>query len=376
MNFRRCSDTKSTHVNLQSRSYPRWRATGFDLIPFAFVACAGVLGCGTSGATTNVDAGGDKPQTGGTSGTNGGSGGSTGGATVDAGSATQTCVPPANKDNPIAKLSQTGCVDPSHPTMFAASVIPYEVNSPLWSDGADKTRGFALPKNGKIHAKDCADQPAQCTQGPADTGKWVFPIGTVMVKNFLFDGKLVETRLFVRFDETTWVGYSYQWDEAQTDATIVPDDRVQIAFQTGKRQVDWHFPNRVDCMKCHAPSAGSTLGPETAQMNRMVGGMNQIDKFAAMSLFDVAPAKPYKAALVTPYTSQAGSPSTGATLDQRARSYLHANCAICHRPDGDFPNLDLRYDVAFKDTSLCGTAPVKGDIIENNVNLDPGKPDN
>jgi len=43
-----------------------------------------------------------------------------------------------------------------------------------------------------------------------------------MVKNFLFDQKFVETRLFVHFDETTWVGYGYQWDVAQTDATLVP----------------------------------------------------------------------------------------------------------------------------------------------------------
>ena len=52
-----------------------------------------------------------------------------------------------------------------------------------------------------------------------------------MVKSFLFDGKLVETRLFVRFDAATWVGYSYQWNEAQTDATIVADERVEVAVQ-------------------------------------------------------------------------------------------------------------------------------------------------
>ena len=58
----------------------------------------------------------------------------------------------------------------------------------------------------------------------ADDGKWVLPVGTVMVKSFLFDSKLLETRLLMRFDATTWVGYTYKWDEAQTDATLVGDE--------------------------------------------------------------------------------------------------------------------------------------------------------
>ena len=333
-----------------------------------------VVGCsGSPGTSATRDAGGDRNTATAGSGVGGGTGGAAGGAPA----ATQTCIPPASQDSPAPKLSLSGCVDPNHPTVLAASVISYEVNSPLWSDGADKTRGMAVPVGAKIHVKDCAAEPTVCTQGPADTGKWVFPVGTVMVKNFLFDGKFVETRLFIHFDSATWVGYSYQWDEGQTDATLVPDDRVQVSFNTGKRLVDWHYPNRVDCMKCHAQSAGSTLGPETVQMNRLVGGTNQLDRFQAAGLFDAPVPKPYPAALVAPYTSQAGSPPVSATLEQRARSYMHANCAICHRPDGDFPNLDLRLDVSLKGTGLCGTVPMKSDLgIQGSLNLDPGKPDN
>ena len=81
---------------------------------------------------------------------------------------------------------------------------------------------MALPTGEKIHVKNCATTPAECTQGAADDGKWVLPVGTVMVKSFLFDGKLVETRLFVHFDAANWVGYTYQWNEAQTEATSSP----------------------------------------------------------------------------------------------------------------------------------------------------------
>jgi hypothetical protein len=113
-----------------------------------------------------------------------------------------------------------------------------------------------------------------------------------------------------------------------------------------------------------------------AQLNRTVAGMNQVDRVAALGLFDSAPSKPYKAPLVAPYPSQAGSPPASATLEQRARSYLHANCAICHRPDGEFADFDMRYDVPFKNLGVCGVAPQRGDLVVGNLNLDPGKPDN
>ena len=201
----------------------------------------------------------------------------------------------------------------------------YEVNSPLWSDNAAKTRAFVLPDGGTIHVKDCmpdagAAKLAECVSptmipnGPADTGKWVFPVGTVMIKNFLFDGKLVETRLFMHVDAATaaviqngtdWVGYNYAWNEQQTEATIVPDARTAVMFNTGTRTVEWNYPNFLDCIGCHSAAVG-TLGPETDQMNREVDGGNQIDAFKAMGLFDdTAPAKPYAAALVEPYANAA-----------------------------------------------------------------------
>jgi uncharacterized repeat protein (TIGR03806 family) len=268
------------------------------------------------------------------------------------------CSPPLDLDQPIAKLSQTGCVDPRDPTKFAPIAVPYEVNSPLWSDAADKTRAFVLPAGKKIHVKDCAKAPGECS-GPADDGKWVFPVGAVMIKNFIFDTKLVETRLFIHANDTTWIGYGYQWNEAQTDATVVGFDRVSVMFNTGRRTVGWHYPSRMDCMTCHNEAGGSTLGPETAQMNRTVSGTNQIDKFQSLGLFESAPTKPYKTGLVTPYAGQLGAPPASAALEQKARSYLHANCGFCHRPGGVLSTFDLRYDVPLKNTATCNVAVTK-----------------
>ncbi|HVU49427.1 MAG TPA: hypothetical protein VHL80_02010 [Polyangia bacterium] len=379
-------------------------------------------GAGTGGASGMAGGGsGGGGVGGGGSGGGGMSGGGSGGGGMGGGTFScptmpipGNCTVPLDLRCPYQKLSQTGCIDanpfsdPKVPIKLASSVVPYEVNSPLWSDGAWKTRGMKLPAGGKIHVKDCAKNPdeckvndfntGQCCAPVADDGKWVYPAGTVMVKNFMFPDtsrpsgyKLVETRLLVHFDKvvqlegvnTEWVGYGYQWDDAQTDATIVgtlvegSDTNVSAMFNVkptmggATQSVTWNYPSRNDCITCHmpitpttTPSGGFTIGPETAQMNRTVAGdtMNQIDKFAAMGMFDATLTKPYKAALVAPYPGQAGSPPAGATLDQRARSYLHANCSFCHRPDGKFQAFDVRYDIPFFKTGLCGTPPGKGDL--------------
>ena len=348
---------------------------GYGGVSAGGVSAGGVNagGANTGGANTggaNIGGGGAANGGGGASGAGGVDGGE-----PDAAAPTN-CAPPLRVDAPLSKLSQTGCMDATDVTKLSPYVLPYEVNSPLWSDSADKSRGMRLPDGGKIHVKDCTANPSEC-DGAADEGKWVFPVGTVMVKNFLFDGKYVETRLFVHFDASTWVGYSYAWNEAQTDAAIVPNARTEVMFATGMRTVDWHYPSRDDCMVCHNDKGGPTLGPETRQMNRVVGGKNQIDTWKAMGLFETPPGTPYLAAIVTPYAGQLGAPPAGATVDDRTRSYLHANCGFCHRPDGDFNVIDLRFATAFKDMGICNATPTKGDQgVTGALDLVPGQPMN
>jgi hypothetical protein len=269
----------------------------------------------------------------------------------------EDCAAPKLTAIPICRLALTGCMDSKNVTAFAARAVPYEVNSPLWSDGAAKTRAFMLPSGGKIHVDL--------------NGKWQFPVGTVLIKNFLFDGKLVETRLFMHVDPATsdliangteWVGYNYAWNEAQTEATVVPNARTAVTFHTGKQTVTWNYPSFIDCIGCHSSAVGP-IGPEMDQMNRVVGSGNQIDAFATRGLFDTAPSKPYTAPLVEPYANPAldmKGPPAGATVEQRARSYLSANCGFCHRPDVNDQGFDLRAGLSLADTKVCGLAQQNG----------------
>ncbi|WP_394829185.1 PQQ-dependent sugar dehydrogenase [Pendulispora albinea] len=257
------------------------------------------------------------------------------------------------------KLSQTGCVDPAQPKNPAPGLVPYGVNSPLWSDGADKERYLALPDTKKIHV-----QP---------DGDFDLPVGSVLVKTFTVSGKRIETRLFVRHDDGDWGGYSYEWNEEQTDATLLPSNKSKtVGHQT------WYFPSRSDCMSCHSTVAGRTLGLEVGQLNgdfvyastqRIA---NQLATFDHIGLFDAplgrAPAE------LTRYPNPS---QPGADLGDRAASYLHANCSFCHRPNGiGGGGTDFRYGTSLAHRRVCNENPENGDLgVPGAKIVTPGAPE-
>ncbi len=255
------------------------------------------------------------------------------------------------------RLSETGCVDPAAPTKPASGLIPYAINAPFWSDGADKERYLALPEGAKIAIHD---------------GDWEFPVGSVLMKSFRVGGQLVETRLFMRHPDGSWAGYTYEWDAAQTDATLV---RSGARRDLGNGQT-WIFPSESDCLACHTEAAGRTLGPETAQLNRSIvypqtgREANELFTLNHIGLFD-APLPELATLPALPSPADAAAP-----LEARARSYLHTNCSQCHRPGGPTPsNMDLRYTTALAATNTCDVPPSSSTLgIENARLIAPGNP--
>jgi uncharacterized repeat protein (TIGR03806 family) len=237
------------------------------------------------------------------------------------------------------RLSKTGCVDPSDPKRPAPGVVPFAVNAPLWSDGADKERFFAVPDGKTIHVN-------------AD-GDFDFPPGSVLVKTFSLAGRRVETRLFVRHDDGEWAGYTYEWLDDQSDAVLLPAGKSKkVGEQT------WTFPSRSDCMRCHTQAAGRTLGPELGQLNGDVvyASTNRISNQLAtldhVGYFDAPLGKTPDAIVAYP------SPAGAGAVEPRARAYLHANCGGCHRPTGPTrSSMDLRFATPLGGTKTCDVAP-------------------
>ena len=331
---------------------------------------AGTTGAAGTGGAAGI--GGASAGGAGAAGTGGGAGGQAGSNTfgLDQRPTNTTCLAPATEADMPAKLSLTGCVDATDPTKPAAGLIPYDVRSPLWSDGAEKRRWMALPDGGKIHVG-------------AD-GDWDFPDGTVLVKSFLLGGQLVETRLLARLRGAdggalagTWRGFSFLWSADQTDARLLDGGGTKDYVVGGVTQT-WFYPSRDQCNKCHTAGAGFTLGLETAQLNGDLsypgGGVaNQLATLDHIGAFDAPLSGPPSA------LPALAVPSGTAPLDARARSYLHANCSMCHRPGADSTfgaAIDLRFSATFKETGLCNVAPAKGDVdVAGALLLVPGDPD-
>ncbi len=255
------------------------------------------------------------------------------------------------------RLSKTGCVDPADPKRPGEGVVPFGVNVPLWSDGAEKERWLALPNEAKIAI--------------GEDGDFDLPIGSVLMKTFSLAAKPVETRLFVRHDDGEWAGYSYAWNAEGSDAELLDGGKtINVGTTT------WTFPSRSDCSRCHTKAAGRSLGLELGQLNgdivyrstnRIANQLATLEHIGMLTL-------PKPAAEIVAYPALTSS----APVEARARAYLHANCSGCHRPEGGAPRaeIDLRFFQPFAATKTCNEAPKVDDLdLPGAKIITPGAPD-
>ncbi|HEU0036458.1 MAG TPA: PQQ-dependent sugar dehydrogenase [Kofleriaceae bacterium] len=265
----------------------------------------------------------------------------------------------AGPDAPLdvpATLAETGCFDETGAP--APGLIPYDINWPFWSGDVTKRRWLAIPDGTTIDVDS--------------DGELVFPIGSVLVKEFaIAPGLRIETRLLVRHEDGDWAGYTYVWDGYQDVARLLPSTATTVVQWDADHA--WAYPRRTECMRCHTRAAGRTIGPHLAQLDREVaipaaGATNQLAYFARMGLFS----EPLPAERV-PLPDVADET---ASLEARARAWLHANCAYCHRPGfSAVANMDLRFGTPLEETQLCNVPPTRGDLgITDARRLVPGDP--
>jgi len=257
-------------------------------------------------------------------------------------------------------LSATGLFSDLATQTLRPEMLPYTVVEPHWADFADQTRGMLLP-----HL-----DPVQWT--PSDG--FGFPVDSILMKNFFVEtvqgdpksDKIVETRLLINTNGE-WRGYSYEWNDQGTDALLLDSSKrkgIAVVANGQPATQAWYFPSRSECLTCHTQAAGYVLGLQTGQLNcdydyTARGGTieNQLSALSGIGVF----AQPIPAAPAA-LTSWVNHQDPNATLDQRARSYLAANCSHCHRPDGGPPvNIDLRFDTPLANMNIVGVAPIEGD---------------
>ena len=261
----------------------------------------------------------------------------------------QTCLVDISEGMP-ARLSDTGCFDDLKTLEPGPDLIPYEVNSALWTDGAFKPRYMVVPSTERITIRE--------------DDSWGFPDGSVLIKVFGFEfekgdpqsRRAVETRFMVR-REGSWEYATYEWNDEGTEGALL-EERKTVELTIDGEALEYLFPEYDDCVTCHGAAIDDVLGPKTGQLNRdrqydlvvanQLVAMAEIDLFALGDDEEIDPdAEPRMA-----------NPKMGeGTLEARARAYLDTNCAHCHRPDGYASTgdhgLDLRYEVSLDETGLC-----------------------
>jgi uncharacterized repeat protein (TIGR03806 family) len=287
---------------------------------------------------------------------------------------------PAPKQNQAAPfptlLSQTGLFTSTSPYRVDPSLIPYSVNAPGWTDGARAEHHMAVPGDAKV--------------GFNSESPWSFPDGTALVQTLSIDRHdgnaatpvRLETRVLLR-QQGEWAGYSYRWNGEQTDASLVSKNGEDADLDLGRSPDEgafahrkWRFPSRSECMACHSRAASFVLGVAGSQLNRDhdYNGVrdNQLRALDHIGFFTGALPK-----LPSNLEKLVDPRDPSQDLEQRARTYLHVNCSVCHvEAGGGNARMQLALATPRDKMDLLGARPQHDSFGINSAMLvAPGAPE-
>lgn len=216
-------------------------------------------------------------------------------------------------------------------------VLPYDLNSTLFSDYANKKRFLWMPK----------DSTAKYVN---DYTPFDFPVGTILIKNFYYDNvlpemntKIIETRLMIKLEDD-WSFANYEWNDAQTDASFTTDSRFLAfdwEFNGETKSVNYKIPGFPECFTCHNKyGTPLPIGPKPQNINRDYlypeGSKNQLVKWVEKGYLDEN------------YPSYINSlvewNDDAQPLDLRVRSYFDVNCAHCHSDESYCEYAPMRFE--------------------------------
>ncbi|GIW95297.1 MAG: hypothetical protein KatS3mg110_3338 [Pirellulaceae bacterium] len=285
------------------------------------------------------------------------------------------------------QLSQTGLFRSVPDQQPEAGVVPFLINAPLWSDHARADRWLAVPDGQPV---EVFAQP-QPVPGSMFTRSLVFPKHSVLVKTYwmlMREGdpssrRNLETQVLY-FDGRFWHGFSYWWNESGTDAELVPAEGLETWLTIedprapgGRRRQLWRVPSRQECIRCHNPWSEYALAFCLPQLNRSVfAGGSQVPQLRMLAeigrlRFRDIPEAPF--GRLASETEDSMRPwwerlprladpfDSSWPLEARARAYLHANCAHCHRfGGGGSAYLHLVYDLPLSECRAVDVPPSQG----------------
>ncbi|SOD98023.1 SO2930 family diheme c-type cytochrome [Spirosoma fluviale] len=259
----------------------------------------------------------------------------------------------------------------------APGVVPYALNTPLFSDYAEKLRFVKLPAGRSVAYND--------------SSVLNFPEGTTLIKTFYYPTdfrdpakgrRLMETRLLVH-QANGWKAFEYVWNDEQTDAFLeVAGDTKTVSYVDASGQTRQHpyiIPNLNQCKGCHNRNEVMTpIGPSVRQLNGdltygAADTENQLTHWQKSGMLTGMPSL-----AKCPKAPVWNDPKTG-SLNDRARIWLDINCAHCHNPNGPAMISGLNLSLSETDPTALGIlkTPVAAGRGSGGHPYDivPGKPD-
>lgn len=263
--------------------------------------------------------------------------------------------PNRNKPGQFPKhLSKSGLFASIKDHQLAPGVDSYQINASPWEDQLQAHRFIAIPNGTPL---------GQYTRNRLQQGEikdaWSFPNGSILGKTLSLPdeasqsgaARKLETQILHRYQDR-WMAYSYIWNENQTDAELAPSEGDTIQLDSSPL-FQHKVPGRTECILCHTIQAGTVLGFNEGQLNMRARSRSELARFTRLGYFEKRPRRKQKI-FVDPYDS-------AQDLNSRARSYLHVNCAHCHRFGGGGTAIfDVRYPLDDKASKLFASLPIQG----------------
>ena len=280
-------------------------------------------------------------------------------------------------------ISQSGLLSSAKANSPATGVYPFEIIAHQWQDYTTSEYLIGLP--GTSVATDYANKktpPGDVTWRPyhihlPKDGVLAKTISIEMERGNPATNKRLETQV-LHFDGDSWQAYTYAWRDDQTDADLVPADGSEKSFTVkdnnypgGTRDQTWTYASRVQCMQCHSTWAEYALGFNREQLNRPVqtvaGTKNQLSWLGEFGLMnrvgnDNKPAAVFAEAELKKLKHHTNPHDEKAPVNDRAKSYLHANCGHCHRlgGGGGVVEFELHAEGDLLNKKLIDAKPVRG----------------
>ena len=266
------------------------------------------------------------------------------------------------------RLSETGLFGSVKDHRLAPGVQAYEIVAPMWQDGAVSERFVAMPGTDAI-----GRWTANNTGRGEFRGEWRLPENSVLGKTIRLPsgshaeappGRRVETQI-LHYRDGLWHPYTYVWNDEQTDAKLLEGEGRTISYSVYDKRADsketrqWRVAGRNECLLCHTTRSGSVQAFHLAQLERTLTAngrsVEQLEHLTRLGFFS---ATPQRAKKTKPYASPYDDT---ASLEDRARAYLHVNCAHCHRRGGGgTASMDVVFKNQLEKTNLLGERPTQG----------------